>query len=231
MNDLKKKLSEFSTERLIQLHSRKDEFKPETYITIETILLGRGENVPEIGKLSVESIKKKGMHTARVVRNLVLVLIVLIAGNVAIQAMRDGMGHIGLGVISVLVIIYMIYEAKKKKQPGDVEESESDRRMEEDESIQSKVKEEKLPELMVCSAEGNLERVRELIDIGANVNVRSRAGHTSLMYASRNNQIEVVKYLLDQGADHKLMSKGSVTALDLARKHGYQDIVTLLQNH
>jgi hypothetical protein len=52
--------------------------------------------------------------------------------------------------------------------------------------------------LVVASKIGNLNKVIELINLGANVHADDDA---PLRYASRNGHLEVVKYLLSMGAD------------------------------
>jgi hypothetical protein len=88
-----------------------------------------------------------------------------------------------------------------------------------------------LGEIMVCAADGNLERLRELVEFGGDVNARSISGTTALMYAARNNHLAIVEFLLAAGADPELKSDKGSTAADIARKFGYLEIAARLKQH
>lgn len=63
---------------------------------------------------------------------------------------------------------------------------------------------------------GEIEKVKEAIEIGVDVNAVSREGHTALMEASRANQFEVARFLITQGADISIVSDRGYTALMIA---------------
>lgn len=86
-----------------------------------------------------------------------------------------------------------------------------------------------LTDLMVCAAEGNLARTRELITGGADLHARSEWGETALMYASREGRYDVVEYLLFAGADPLARADSGSSALDLARSHGHTEVAALLR--
>jgi ankyrin repeat protein len=48
---------------------------------------------------------------------------------------------------------------------------------------------------------GDIDRVRTLIDKGANINAFDELGRTPLHYAAKLENLEIVKLLLDMGAD------------------------------
>ena len=56
-------------------------------------------------------------------------------------------------------------------------------------------------QLMIASENGDLNRVREQLEKGVDVNARSQGGHTALMLAAAAGQLEVVKALLNAKAD------------------------------
>ncbi|WP_048197572.1 ankyrin repeat domain-containing protein, partial [Methanocaldococcus sp. FS406-22] len=56
-------------------------------------------------------------------------------------------------------------------------------------------------ELIMACQEGDVEKVKELIKKGANVNAKNRFGGTPLQAAVVGNHIEVVKLLIENGAD------------------------------
>ena len=83
-----------------------------------------------------------------------------------------------------------------------------------------------------AAATGNLKRVRELVDNGANVNTRDEDGETALMWASCNNHLDIVKLLLEKGADASIKSSDGRTALKLALfQRCTKEIVDLLIAH
>ncbi len=56
-------------------------------------------------------------------------------------------------------------------------------------------------QLMIAAENGELIRVRALLQEGVDVNARSKSGHTALMLAAYAGHLEVVKALLNAGAD------------------------------
>ncbi len=68
--------------------------------------------------------------------------------------------------------------------------------------------------LMQAAAFGSLEAMRLLIDKGADVNARSSAGATALMWAVAD--LAKVRLLIDRGADVNAVSESGRTALHLA---------------
>ena len=68
--------------------------------------------------------------------------------------------------------------------------------------------------LMHAAALGSLDTVRQLLDHGANVNARSAAGATALMWAAADPA--KVQLLVERGADVKVASESGRTALLLA---------------
>ena len=63
-----------------------------------------------------------------------------------------------------------------------------------------------------CS-DGDVDRVRILLDHGANVNAREEEGETPLMYAAVQDKTDVMQLLLDRGADINAASINGETAL------------------
>ena len=73
-----------------------------------------------------------------------------------------------------------------------------------------------------------LETAGVLIDGGANVNAKSRGGHTSLMFAAAVNQDELVDVVVQHGADVNTANEAGQTALMAAAASGYTRVVELL---
>ena len=76
--------------------------------------------------------------------------------------------------------------------------------------------------LMRAALDGNTEKVKELIQQGADVNQRDDNGRTALMFAVINTHYETMKLLLEYGADVNAKSNqggtplmGATTAGDL----------------
>ena len=83
--------------------------------------------------------------------------------------------------------------------------------------------------LLHAAAFGSLETMRLLIDKGADVNARSAAGATALMWAATD--LAKVRLLIERGADVNALSDSGRTALHLAaRSDGSAPIVTLLRS-
>jgi ankyrin repeat protein len=69
--------------------------------------------------------------------------------------------------------------------------------------------------------------VRQLLDAGARVDIRTAGGKTALIQAARNGHVDIVRTLLDAGAEVDETSDG-VTALWWAAATGATDLVTAL---
>src|ERR1700737_2181637 len=82
--------------------------------------------------------------------------------------------------------------------------------------------------LMLSAHEGRLDRVRELIDRGENVNARDQGGNTALMAAIGSHNIEVLRFLLDHGADLNARNLDGETALTFSTVSGQVDMVNEL---
>ena len=74
----------------------------------------------------------------------------------------------------------------------------------------------------------HLDRLRELLAQGAEVNAKANSGVTALMAASENGHLDVVRELLAQGADvHAKTNKGA-TALRAAARNKHDKVRDLL---
>ncbi|WP_371220042.1 ankyrin repeat domain-containing protein [Orientia tsutsugamushi] len=66
-------------------------------------------------------------------------------------------------------------------------------------------------------------KLKFLLDNGANVNLMDNDGYTALHYASARGRIDVVEFLLNNNADINITGKNTV--VHFAAKNGYKDMV------
>ncbi|KAI9263770.1 ankyrin repeat-containing domain protein [Sporodiniella umbellata] len=78
------------------------------------------------------------------------------------------------------------------------------------------------------TSSGNLEKVQELVERGANVNHKDHAGWTPLHEAAIKGQYQVAKYLIQQGAVVNARGFEDDTPLHDACSYGFFDCVQLL---
>ncbi|GAA5815946.1 hypothetical protein MFLAVUS_009465 [Mucor flavus] len=78
------------------------------------------------------------------------------------------------------------------------------------------------------TSSGSLQKVKELIERGANVNHRDNAGWAPLHEAALKGQYEIAKYLIESGASVNVRGFEDDTPLHDACSFGYANIVQLL---
>jgi Ankyrin repeats (3 copies) len=84
-------------------------------------------------------------------------------------------------------------------------------------------------ELRRAASEGNVARVKQLLESGTNVNAANRYGGTALAFACDRGQVEVVKLLLQHGADVNAKDTFyNATPLTWAAMKGNAEITRLL---
>eukprot|EP00792_Barthelona_sp_PAP020_P009621 TRINITY_DN3310_c1_g1_i6.p1 TRINITY_DN3310_c1_g1~~TRINITY_DN3310_c1_g1_i6.p1 ORF type:complete len:249 (-),score=60.72 TRINITY_DN3310_c1_g1_i6:940-1659(-) len=83
--------------------------------------------------------------------------------------------------------------------------------------------------LFVCCQENNLDFVKTLLEMGADVNSCNNNGASSLYIACELGHFEIVKYLLIHGADVNLCFTG-YSPLYISAYHGHLDIAMMLLN-
>lgn len=76
--------------------------------------------------------------------------------------------------------------------------------------------------------EGDLTRIGQLINQGADVNVQTPEGNTILMWAAQNGHANIVQILLNRGADVNHQNTSGSTALMSAAQRGHAEIVQML---
>ena len=79
---------------------------------------------------------------------------------------------------------------------------------------------------------GRAEIVRDLLDAGANINIRDNDGWTALMFAAMHGHTDVVRTLVARdGINIDHASESGWMALMLAAHYGHQEIEVLIENH
>jgi len=82
--------------------------------------------------------------------------------------------------------------------------------------------------LIEAARKGDVRKVRELLDRGANVNARDMIGDTPLHDAAYHGFLNVAKLLLDRGADVNAKDMIGYTPLHWAAREGHLDVARLL---
>ena len=85
-------------------------------------------------------------------------------------------------------------------------------------------------ELIRVSFKGNIAKVDELLNKGADVNAKNKLGNTALINASMTGHTETVARLLEKGAGVNANNNNGHTALILAIWSGHTETVELLNN-
>ena len=214
----KERFKNTETEYLLQRRAHGSELNPNAHIAIEQILTERGESFPPIPHKPIEVVianqrtpnngfKKFGG------------LIIFAVGLILAKAFAHTMIGVVFGIAAL--IYYCVIWLKRQAL------SEEDRKKADDEA---KAEHEGMTELMKCSANGDIERAKELINYGENVNKKTLSNHTALMYAARNGHKEIVQLLMQEGADVNIKTDKGSTAESIANKHGHTEISQLLKN-
>ena len=76
---------------------------------------------------------------------------------------------------------------------------------------------------------GDLDTVKKLIDLTADVNEKSN-GMTPAMYAAKYNRVDILKLLVKHGAELKRKSEKGWTAMDYAKQSNATDVLVYLKN-
>ena len=97
-----------------------------------------------------------------------------------------------------------------------------------DKKLSSEEKQELGKEVAPAALRNDVEKIKELVDAGADLNVRKGGGYTALIWVSLTGQEEVAELLVKGGADVNLVCNDGLTALVGASRNGRKNIVQLL---
>jgi hypothetical protein len=229
ITDFKQQYSDCTSEYLLELRARGDLMVPNAQRAVEELLSERGEIVPPIPSRPV--VLKKGdlvshsrgkPNSSSLLDGLVIAILMIFTMTFAKMFAHTRLGFFIGVLIWVCAIPFFFYRAVQRAAMSPEESAKEVER--------EKAEEEGLTEMMIAAANGDLTRVKELMQYGANVNVVSKNGGTPLMFAARNGHASIVEFLLAVGADQDRKSDAGRTALDIARSLGYFEIVTLLES-
>ncbi|GLX69722.1 hypothetical protein MU1_40680 [Paenibacillus glycanilyticus] len=82
-------------------------------------------------------------------------------------------------------------------------------------------------QLLQAAESGNVDRIRQLIGDGANLNVQDARGRTPAMIATYNKDFQTAKVLVEAGADVNILDNMRNTPFLYAGAEGYLDILRL----
>ncbi|EKT59917.1 ankyrin repeat domain-containing protein [Providencia sneebia] len=85
--------------------------------------------------------------------------------------------------------------------------------------------------LLQAAEEGQLTRVQQLVEQGADIEKRDIRLRTPLLAATHNNQIDVARYLIENGADVNAKDAIQDSAYLYAGARGLQEILELTLSH
>ena len=77
----------------------------------------------------------------------------------------------------------------------------------------------------------NIENVKELLDMGAQIDAVNKYGRTPLLYAALNGHTDIVKLLLDRGAEVDARDEEGWAPLRRAVNAGITEMTKLLIQH
>ena len=219
MNELREQFSELTTEYLLQMLARGDDLTGAAHHAIEEILKERGEPLPKRPSKPIYTDQSDPLSLGlgkffKAVGQGLLIVFALLASE---ALSGTWIGYFIAFVIAIGFIL--VWQWRSNRTPEQIQFEKNEKIM----------KEEGLTEFMVCAGNGDMERIRELVEYGADLNARSSSGNTALMYAARNDQLPIVTFLLNSGADPTLRSKNGMTAADIARKFGNAETAAYLK--
>ncbi len=85
--------------------------------------------------------------------------------------------------------------------------------------------------LMSAALDGDRNKVRALLKLGADINASDGKGRTALMFAVINRHVEIAEALLYEGADISTRANDGGTALSLAASSGNGALMRVLMSH
>lgn len=84
------------------------------------------------------------------------------------------------------------------------------------------------PDIIGAARSGDRERLKALLDDGADVNTRDEQGWTPINYAAGKGDAEAVRLLLEHGADPTLTGRDNRTPLMIAKAANRKEVAEIL---
>ena len=214
MNQYKEQFDQYTSEHLLSMRAMGEELAEEAHLAIESIFIERRLVLPPRPIAPVIMADPANIKIKEYLR-LAGSFLVFFMGVVAAKVLAQTWIAFA---ISACMLAYWIYgkttsESKKNTL-----------------NAAKKADAENFNELMLKSAEGDIARVKDLVNYGADLNAQSKSGYTALMLAIRNNHSEIVEILLLAGADASLLTTKGTSALDVAKKNGQTALTTQISN-
>ena len=98
------------------------------------------------------------------------------------------------------------------------------------ESDPNDIYEQGWPVIVYKASLGDLDSIKVLLMLEADINAVNPAGWSTLMIAIRNGQTEVARFLIEKGSDLTVKSEdGNFTALSIAERMGNAEIIKFLK--
>ena len=82
--------------------------------------------------------------------------------------------------------------------------------------------------LISASKDGNIDKVRDSLENGVDIDYVDDDGRTALMYASQNGHIDIVRILIEQNADVNYQDDDGNTPTSLASENGHSEVIDVL---
>lgn len=207
----------YTSEHLLQLRARGDGLVDEAHAAIEEVLTSRDESVPPRPKLAVDT-QGQTQSKGQWIQSLIAGIFFMCVAAFLMQVLK-GSGLVG-GLLSLIIAAFFLVRWIKNRNLAPELRAKK--------QAFARIGEEGFTELMFYAAEGDIDRVRDLINYSGKVNAQDKKGGNALIYASKNGHIEVVKFLLMSGAKVDLRTKNGLSALDIAKKSEHPEIAGLL---
>lgn len=210
MSNYKEVFTKYTSETLIEKRALGDELSDEAHKAIEEVFAERGEKLPPKPSKPIlfDSPETKGGDTLRNIGVIAFFFGAAILAKIIINSWL---------VFPVAIICAVFYAFKWIGRNSRTPENQAG--------------EEGLTEMMTCAANGDLNRIKELVCFGVDVNAQSKLGTSALMYAVKNNHSAVVDFLLGSGANASLTSAKGSTALLIAEKFQHDDLIIRLKRN
>jgi hypothetical protein len=214
-SSLVERLRQRSSEQLLQMRAEGDNVADEWHDAIEVIFAERGEPIPPrpsepIGVASPREAQKGDALIA--------------CGGLLVAAILGSTLKNSWLALPLGIAVLLLYSAKWLRRGALPEEKRNQ------EIAAEEAQDLGLNELMRCAADGNALRVRELLQYAAaDINARSTAGATALIYAARNGHGEIVDLLIENGAQRDLLTHKGSSATSIARQFGHASIANKLE--